>query len=80
MIHFDSPHESKADATNLIKWFFKFVKTQFDKQIKVIRTGNAKELALHNFLQTEGTIHQLSCPHKPTTKFCGREKASIPIK
>ncbi|MCH80704.1 retrovirus-related Pol polyprotein from transposon TNT 1-94, partial [Trifolium medium] len=55
----------KAEAPMLIKLFFKFVKTQFNKSIKAISTDNAKELQLIPFLQNNGTVHQFSCPYRP---------------
>lgn len=56
---------SKSEAPHLIQAFFKLVQTQFSKPIKALRSDNAKELALTDFLQNSGTIHQLSCPHRP---------------
>lgn len=55
----------KYDAPQLIKTFFKYVETQFDKTIKAIRTDNAREFSLTDFLQNLGSLHQFSCPYRP---------------
>lgn len=54
--------KEKSDAAACIKVFFKFIQTQFDKQIKQLRSDNAPELLLRDFLQEQGTTHQFSCP------------------
>lgn len=41
---------TKSEATIRIKQFFALVKTQFNKTIKCMRSDNAKELALVDFL------------------------------
>lgn len=56
---------TKSEATHLIQSFFKLVQTQFSKSIKAMRTNNARELTLTEFLQIAGTVHQFSCPHRP---------------
>lgn len=57
--------KNKSEATQLIKNFFVFVKTNFDKPIKQLRSDNAKELKLDDFLSEQGTLHQFSCPYRP---------------
>nr|KYP56850.1 Retrovirus-related Pol polyprotein from transposon TNT 1-94 [Cajanus cajan] len=54
-----------SEATNIIKQFFQMVKTQFGVSIKCLRSDNAKELALTDFLASIGTQHQFSCVERP---------------
>lgn len=51
----------KLEAASAIMKFFAMFKTQFDLPIKCMRSDNAKELALTDFLQSQGTFHQFSC-------------------
>ena len=41
------------------------VQTQFGVSIKCLRSNNAKELALTQFLASMGTLHQFSCVERP---------------
>ena len=41
------------------------VSAQFNGKIKVFRSDNAKELALIDFFNNEGVIHQFSCVERP---------------
>ena len=45
--------------------FFAMVKTQFAASIKCLRSDNAQELALTDFLASQGTLHQFSCVERP---------------
>lgn len=55
----------KSEAPIKIKLFFAFIKTRFNKEIRSLRSNNAKELDLVDFLKEYGTIHQLSRPYRP---------------
>lgn len=57
--------QHKSEAPSIIKSFFTFVQTQFGKPIKQLRSDNAKELQLEEFLKEQGTLHQFSCPYQP---------------
>lgn len=57
--------KQKSEATQLLKKFVAFAQTQFNRTIKAIRSDNAKELALTEFLQELGIHHQFPCPHRP---------------
>lgn len=41
------------------------VATQFNTTIKTFRTNNAEELAITDFLNEQGVMHQFSCVEKP---------------
>lgn len=57
--------QQKSEAPHLIKSFFKYVLTNVGKTIKQLRSDNAKELQLTEFLQEHGTLHQFICPNRP---------------
>lgn len=49
----------------IIPYFINMVATQFNCSIKDLRSGNAKEFALTEFLTKKGVLHQLSCVNRP---------------
>ncbi|PNY16454.1 flavonol sulfotransferase-like protein [Trifolium pratense] len=55
----------KSETSNLVKNFVSMVKTQFQKQIKCIRTDNGNEFKLLNFFSENGIHHQCSCVSTP---------------
>ena len=58
----------------MIMRFFAMVKTQFAASIKCLRSDNAKELALIDFLAFQGTLHQFSCVERPQQSFVVERK------
>ena len=60
---FFMPH--KSDASILIQSFYNMVVNQFHTTIKVIRSDNGPEFALHSFYASKGIIRQLSCVETP---------------
>ena len=52
--------KSKSDVRPLFQSFYAMIDTQFSQHIKVIRTDNAKEFAMTDFLSSHGIIHQTS--------------------
>lgn len=56
---------NKYDASIKIQQFFCLIKTRFGKVIKALRSDNATELVMTQFLQEQGTIHQYVCPYRP---------------
>ena len=52
---------SKSEASSLLINFVTLIETQFQVRIKQIRSDNAKELAIADFLTSKGIIHQFSC-------------------
>ena len=57
--------KSKSNVRTLFQSFYAMVVTQFSQHIKAIRTDNAKEFAMTDFLSSYGIIHQTSCVYTP---------------
>ena len=57
--------KSKSDVRTLFQSFYTMVVTQFSQNIKAIRTDNAKEFAMSDFLSSHGIIHQTSYVYTP---------------
>ena len=57
--------KTKAAVTDVLRKFILSVETQFHKVVKQVRSDNAKELALTDFLQSKGITHQFSCVQRP---------------
>lgn len=56
----------KSDTQPLLKQFFSFVSTQFNKQIKAIRVDNGGEFAsLQTFFSNLGVLYQHTCTYTP---------------
>ncbi|CAM8883274.1 unnamed protein product [Rhodiola kirilowii] len=58
----------KSESTSLLIDFFAMVHTQFDKNVKVLRSDNGGEFfnnRLSTFLLSKGCIHQSTCPYTP---------------
>ncbi|GJW16952.1 cysteine-rich receptor-like protein kinase 8, partial [Tanacetum coccineum] len=56
--------EQKCDSFEALKSFIKFVATQFDKQVKIVRSDNALEFVKSQCgpeLISQGIVHQTSC-------------------
>ena len=56
---------SKSEVRPLFHSFYPTVSTQFGIKIKAIRTNNAKEFDMPDFLNSHGIIHQHSCVYTP---------------
>lgn len=59
---------SKHHVTSTIKIFHTYVSNHFNTQIKTIRSNNGTEFvnqSLTDFFQTNGILHQTSCPYTP---------------
>jgi hypothetical protein len=57
---------SKSDTQPLLKSFFLFVRTQFNVNIKIIRTDNGSEfLSMKDFFLNNGVEFQRSCVYTP---------------
>jgi transposase InsO family protein len=56
----------KSETQRLLKSFITFVHTQFNCQVKIIRSDNGlKFISLKPFLSTHGILLQNSCPYTP---------------
>jgi hypothetical protein len=55
----------KSEASTYIKHFCSMVKTQFETNIKCIRSDNGTEFLLKKFYLENGIIHQTSCVSTP---------------
>ena len=58
----------KFDACVVIKQFIVYVKTQFGRFVKVIRSDNGTEFfnsQMNALFSTLGIVHQSSCPYTP---------------
>ncbi|KAL4385094.1 hypothetical protein GQ457_15G024750 [Hibiscus cannabinus] len=59
------PMKQKSEVRELITNFCKMVETQFSRNIKCIRTDNAKEFDMDAYFNSKGILHQNSCVHTP---------------
>lgn len=58
--------------------FLQFVKTQFGKIVKKVRSDNGTEFVnsmCDKLFKDRGIVHQRSCPYTPQTKWSGRKEA-----
>lgn len=59
--------QHKSEVFSVFKYFYAMVRTQFEKNIKILRTDSGGEYIskdFEHFLATEGVIHQKTCPHQ----------------
>jgi Reverse transcriptase (RNA-dependent DNA polymerase) len=59
---------TKVEVSQAIKSFFRMVKNQFDKNIKILRSDNGREFvnkAVQEFFCEQGVIHETSCVGTP---------------
>ena len=56
----------KNEAQSLLKSFFSYVSTQFNRHIKTFRSDNDGEfISLRSFFQDHGVVFQTSCIYTP---------------
>jgi hypothetical protein len=55
----------KSETSTLVKKFVSMIKTQFQAQVKSIRTDNGNEFKLVDFFIEHGIFHQCSCVGTP---------------
>ncbi|GJV19603.1 retrovirus-related pol polyprotein from transposon TNT 1-94 [Tanacetum coccineum] len=63
-----SKGEQKSDSFEALKSFLKFVSTQFETQVKIVRSDNALEFVKGQcgpYLLSKGIVHQTSCVDRP---------------
>jgi hypothetical protein len=56
---------SKSQTRFFIQAFFELIATQFNTQIKCLRSDNGSEFDMTEFFSSKGVIHQLSCVESP---------------
>ena len=72
---------TKVAVPEQIKFFVAYVKTQFNRKIKIIRTNNGIEFFLPSFYSSKGILHQTSCRQTPQQNSeVEKKKASTPPK
>jgi transposase InsO family protein len=60
--------KTKDEVSNIFKSFYKMVRTQFEKSIKIVRSDNGKKYInrkLQDFFIENGIIHETSCVGTP---------------
>ncbi|GKD48784.1 retrovirus-related pol polyprotein from transposon TNT 1-94, partial [Tanacetum coccineum] len=60
--------EQNPDSFEALKSFIKFVSTQFERKIKIVRSDNALEFVKGQcgpYLASQGIVHQTSCVDRP---------------
>ncbi|XP_075083314.1 uncharacterized protein LOC142167060 [Nicotiana tabacum] len=60
--------QSKFEVVTVLKDFLIMIKTQFDMNVKVLRSDNGKEFfnsSCNELLASLGIVHQNSCPYTP---------------
>nr|GEU96798.1 retrovirus-related Pol polyprotein from transposon TNT 1-94 [Tanacetum cinerariifolium] len=68
LIHIKLLLIGSTDACSVLIAFFKFVQTQFDKKVKIVRSDNALEFlkgSLAPYMTEQGIEHQTSCVDRP---------------
>lgn len=53
--------KSKKETRNHLTRFFAFIETQFNKQVKCLRSDNGVEFLMHDLFSSKGIIHQRTC-------------------
>jgi hypothetical protein len=56
---------SKSQTRQLLQSFFTLIQTQFQINIKVIRSDQGSEFIMPDFYQSKGILHQMSCVETP---------------
>ena len=72
--------KKKSEVFEKFVSFFNLVQTQFQKQIKVLRSDNGGEFVnstMQHFFQEKGLIHQTTCPYTP--QQMGLQKGKIAL-
>lgn len=62
------PLKRKLELYECFLKFHKTINTQFDKKIEIFQSDGGGEFTstkLKNFLDQQGIVHQMSCPHTP---------------
>ena len=57
--------KNKSSVSTVFPQFLRLIHTQYNSNIKAIRSDNAPELAFTDLLQEKGIEHYFSCPYTP---------------
>ena len=57
--------KSKSETREHMQCFVTYAKSQFNKDIKTVRTDNGKEFCWKDFYDKHGIMHQTSCNETP---------------
>jgi hypothetical protein len=57
--------KSKSETSNTVRQFVAMIKTQYDKNVKCIKSDNGPEFSMKDFYAKKGMIHQVSCVECP---------------
>ncbi|KAF5443184.1 hypothetical protein F2P56_035765, partial [Juglans regia] len=66
--------QTKSEARSSIQNFFSLVATQFNTQIKTIRSDNGAEFNMPSFYASKWTLHQLTCVTTPQQNALAEHK------
>lgn len=70
--------KQKSDVPQTFIHFYNLVQTQYQTQIKILRTDNGSEYTpLRPFFQDKGLVSQTSCPHSPQQNGVAERKNRI---
>lgn len=64
-MHLDYLKKSKSETREYLQSFFQLVKTQFNKRMNCLRSGNGLKFDMKDFYGKMRTIYQRSCEEKP---------------
>jgi len=57
--------KNKSETRSLFNDFVKYARTQFSKNVKIIRSDNGSEFNYKDFYNNFGIIHQTTCVETP---------------
>ena len=69
--------KEKSETSHIFQNFHKMIQTQFQTNIQVLRTDNARDFfnsVLGSYLQSNGIIHQSSCVDTPQQNGVAKRK------
>ena len=72
--------KNKSEVYEKFVLFYKLIQTQFQTQIKVLRSDNGREFVnreMSNFFKDKGLVHQTSCPYTPEQNGVAERKNRI---
>ena len=65
---------TKFETRKIIINFITYVETQFDSQVKTIRSDNGAEFLMHDLYARKGIIHQTTCIETPEQNEIAKRK------